>query len=255
MIGLQDAGLATDNPAGREIRPRDDGHQIVHRAIGVVDHHIQRVAYLAQVMRWNGRCHRDGDPARTVDQQVGELAGKDRRLQAAFVIGRSEIDRVQFQIFEHQRRDGRHAGLGISHRRWRQTSNRTEVPLFIDQDMPHVPFLGHADQRWINDTFTVRVVVTAGIAGDFGTFDTCRPRGEVQIVHRDQNPPLRRLEPVTNVRQGAGDDDAHRVRQITAFQLVFDRHLDEHRSAVAAEPSLAIFAVFVFVLRFFWQIS
>ena len=115
--------------------------------------------------------------------------------------------------------------------------------------------MGHPDECWIDDTLTVRVVVTAGIAGDFGTFDARGAGGQVQVVHRDQNPPLRRLEPVTNVRQGSGDNDAHGVRQVTAFKLVFDRHFDERRSAVAAEPGLAIFAVFVFVLRFFWQIS
>ncbi len=79
----------------------------------------------------------------------------------------------------------------ITHGSWRQAGDRTKVTLFIDQHMPHVPFLGHAHQRRIDDRFTVRVIITAGIAGNLGTLDAVRPGAEIQVVHGDQ---MRRCE-------------------------------------------------------------
>ena len=93
--------------------------------------------------------------------------------------------------------------------------------------MPHVPFLGHPDQRGINHAFPVRMIVTAGVARDLGTL---HPRGagsEVQVVHRDQNPPLRRLQTVTHIRQRPTDDHAHCVRQVTLLQFIFDRQIQD----------------------------
>ena len=57
----------------------------------------------------------------------------------------------------------------------RQTGDRAEVSLLVDQHVPHVPFLGHADQRGIDHALAVRMVVAAGVAGDLGAFDPRRP--------------------------------------------------------------------------------
>ena len=50
-------------------------------------------------------------------------------------------------------------------------------------------------------------------------------RREVQVVHRDQDAALRRLEPVADVWQGARDDDAHRVVEVGVAHLLFDGDL------------------------------
>ena len=44
----------------------------------------------------------------------------------------------------------------------------------------------------------------------------------LQVVHRDQDPPLRRLEAVAGVGQSAADDHAHRVAEVARAQLVLD---------------------------------
>ena len=93
--------------------------------------------------------------------------------------------------------------------------------------MPHVPLLGHADQRGIDDAFAVRMVVAAGVAGDLRALDAAGAGREVQVVHRHQDPPLRGLEAVAHVGQRPADDHAHRVRQVAVLELVFDRQIDQ----------------------------
>ena len=77
-------------------------------------------------------------------------------------------------------------------------------------------------------TFAVRMIVAAGVAGDLGAFDAGGAGREIQVVHRDQNPPLRRLQPVAHVGQApAADDHAHRVGEVAVLQLLFDRQIDD----------------------------
>ena len=185
------------------------------------------VADFAQVVRRDRGGHAHRDAVGAVDQQVGELRRQHRRFGAPLVVGRHEVDRVELDVLEHQCGDRRHAGFGISHGRGRQAGDRAEVALLVDQHVPHVPFLGHADQRGIDHAFAVRVIIAARIAGDLGALHAAGAGREVQIVHRHQDPPLRRLEPVAHVGQCAADDHAHGVSQIAVFQLVFDRQVDQ----------------------------
>ena len=99
--------------------------------------------------------------------------------------------------------------------------------------MPHIPFLGHADERGINDALAVRMIVAAGVARNLCALHPPRSRPKIQIVHRHQNPPLRWLQPIPRIGQRPADDHAHRVRQVALFQLVFDRLIDQSAGIAA----------------------
>ena len=211
--------------------------------LGFVDHADHRVADFAQIVRRNRSRHAHCDAVGAVDQQIRKPRRQHGRLAVPLVVGRNEIDRVELQVVEHQRRDRRHAGLSIPHGRRGQSGDRAEIALLVDQHVAHVPILGHAHQRGINDRFAVRMIVTASVAADLGTLDSAGARRQVQIVHRHQDSPLRRLQPVAHVRQRPADDDAHRVRQVAIFELFFDRQVDEpaeHRIHIA-RGSLNVF--------------
>ena len=200
----------TTPPVGKS-GPGHDLQQFVDRDVRLVDHADQGVADFAEVVRRDRRGHAHRDAVGAVDQQVRELRRQHRRLGPPLVVGRHEIDRVELDVVHHHRGDGRHAGFGVSHGRRGQPGDRAEVPLLVDQHVPHVPFLGHADQRGIDHAFAVRMVVAAGVAGDFRALDPAGPRRQVQVVHGDQDSPLRGLQPVAHVGQRAADDHAHRV--------------------------------------------
>ncbi len=216
VIAAADAAAAANHAAGGEVGAGHDLHQLVDRHVGVVDHADQGVADLAQVVRRDRRGHAHRDAVGPVDQQVGELRRQHRGLQPPLVVGGDIVDRVELEVLQHERGDGREAGLGIPHGRRRQARDRAEVALLIDQHVAHVPFLGHAHQGGIDDAFAVGMVVAAGVAGDFGALHPARPRREVQVVHGDQDAALRGLQAVAHVGQRAADDHAHGVRQVAA---------------------------------------
>ena len=227
VIALANSRATTDHAAGGKVGTGDDLHQFVDRDLRFVDDLDDRLANFAHVVWRNRRGHADRDSVGAVDQQIRISRGQHSRFGAALVVGRNEIDRIEIDVVEQQRREGRHAGFGVSHGRRRQPGDRAEIALLVDQHVPHVPFLGHAHQGRIDDAFAVRMIVAAGVAGDLGAFDAAGARREIQIVHRHENSPLRRLQPVAHVGQRAADDDAHGVGQVTLLQLLFDRHLDD----------------------------
>ncbi len=226
VIAAANAAAAANDAARGKVGAGADLQQLVNRDVGVVDHANQRLANFAQVVRRNRRGHAHRDAVGAVDQQVGKLRGEDRGLGVPLVVGGHVVDGVELEIFEHHRRDWRHAGLGVSHGRGGQPGDGAKVALLVDQHVPHVPLLGHADQGGIDDSLAVRMVVTAGVAGDLGALDAAGARREVQIVHGHQDAPLRGLEAVAHIGQSAADNDAHRIGEVAVLQLVLDGQLD-----------------------------
>ena len=225
QIATQQPLAAHHDAAGGKIRARNDLDQLGHRNARLVDQPHQPPADLAKIVRGNARRHANSDTTCPVDKQIREPARQNHRLAVALIVGRHIVDRIELQIVEHQRGDRRKASLGVSHGGRGQAGNRTKVALLIHEHMPHVPFLGHADERGVDHAFAVWVIVAAGVAGNLGALHPPGARREVEIVHRDENPSLRWLETISHVRQGPTDDHAHRVGQIAVFELLLNGQL------------------------------
>ncbi len=241
LVPAKDSRTTADDAAGRKVGTGNDLEKVVDGQFGVVDQRDHGVANFGRVVRRDAGRHADRDAAGPVDKQVRKLAGQHRRFGADFVIRRRVVDGVQFDIVQHRRGDRRQTSFRVPHRGRGQAGDAAEVALLVDQQPPHVPFLGHADQRRIDDRFAVRVIVAGRVAGDLRALDPLAAWAQVQVVHRDQDPPLGRFQSVANIGKGAADDDAHRVRQITVPQLVLDRLID-HAERASTGPGVIITA-------------
>ena len=156
----------TDDTTRWKIRSLNNFHQLVDGHFGVFNNANQCITNFTQVMRWNRRCHADSNSASAIDKQVRKFGRKYRRFVSAFVIVGRKVNCVELDVFQHGRRDLRHSGFGVPHRRGRQTSNRSKIALLVDQDVPHVPLLSHPHKRGIDDLLTVRMVVSHRFTGD-----------------------------------------------------------------------------------------
>ena len=211
QITAPDAARTAYHAAGRKIRPRTEAQKLKRRNVRIVDHGDRGVANFPQIVRRNARRHPDRDSIRAVDQKIRHLRRQDRRFEIPLIVGRNEINGVEIQVLQERHRHAGEPRLGISHGGGGKPGNRAEVPLLIDQHVTHIPFLRHSDQRRVDDRLTVRMVVSARIAGNFRAFDSARRRRKIQVVHGDQNTPLRRFEAVPDIRQRPADNHAHRV--------------------------------------------
>ena len=188
----------------------------------MVDHMGNRVADLPQVMRQQIAGHSHRNPRRSIHQQIRKFAGEHLRFLKPLVVIRLKINRVQLQIRQQFALHFGRPRLGVTHGRRGIPVGRAEIALPVDQGIAQAPFLRQAHEGWIDDRFTVRVIIARRIAGDFCTLEMFGARAQPQIIHSHQDPPLRGLEPIADIGQGPVHDGAHGVGEIAVLELLLD---------------------------------
>ena len=164
----------------------------------------------------------DRDAGRAVHQQVRKRRGQDGGLFGRLVVVGYEVDRLAVEIGHQVVGERLQLRLGVAHRRRRVAVDRSEVPLAVDQRIAHVEALRQADERVVDGRVAVRVEVAHHLADDLGALAVGPVRRQPHRAHAVDDAPVRRLQPVAHVGQGAADDDAHGVVHVGPAHLVFD---------------------------------
>ena len=225
-VGVADAVEADDAPAHRQVGARHEAHEVVEAAVGVLDEVDRGLHDLAEVVRRHVRRHADGDAARAVDEQVRERGGQDGRLLQRVVVVGDEVDGVLVEAGDQRQGCGREARLGVTRRRGALVE-RAEVAVAVDQRQAHREVLRHAHERVVDRRVAVRVVLAHDLADDARGLDVVLVRRQAEFVHREQDAPLHRLEPVTRVGQRARVDDGVAVLEERRPHLVLDIDVDD----------------------------
>ena len=213
--------------AGREIRAFDELHQPLDGDVRVVNLRADAVNDFAEIVGRNVGGHADGDAGAAVDEQIGKRGGKNGRFRAGLVVVGDEIHRVLVHVLHQRCAEVRHARLGVTHGGGWIAFNGTEVALAVHEPFAHGPRLRHVNERRINHRFAVGMVVAAGVAANFGALPMLAVWKQREIMHRQQNAPLRRLEAVARVGQRARDDHGHGVIKERIFDLLGDVDLGD----------------------------
>ena len=165
------------------------------------------------------RRHADSDSRRAVRKKLRELRGQHGRLFQGLVVVRCEIHRLLVDVLQHELRDLRHAHLGVAHRCRRITVNRAKVTVTVGEHVAHGKILRHAHDRIVDRAVTMRVVLTEDFADDARRLLVRLARTHARFLHRIEDAAMHRLQTVTHIRQGAGDDDTHRIVDIGILHL------------------------------------
>ncbi len=168
-------------------------HQLVQRDVGIIDLRANATDDFRKIVRRNVGGHADGDAGPAVNEQVRKRSWENCGLGARLVIIRDEIDGVLLHVGHERSAEMRHARFGVTHRcRW-IAFDRAEIPLAIDQPFAHRPRLRHVHERRVNHRFSVRVIISAGVAANLCALAVLPPWEKRQIVHRVKNSSLRWL--------------------------------------------------------------
>ena len=222
VIGRLDAGTAEDQAAGREVRTRDQFDQFVDGDVRPLDLLDTGIDNLAQIVRRNVGRHADRDAAGAVDQEVRNARRQDLGFGLGVVVVLLEIDRVLVDVLEQRVRRLAHAHLGVAHGRRGIAVDRAEIALAVEQRQAQGEVLRHADKGVVDRLIAVRVVLTDDVADHAGRLAVGLVPVVPVFVHRIEDAPVDGLKAVAHVRQGAADDHAHGVIEITALHLLFD---------------------------------
>jgi hypothetical protein len=155
-VGLPDRRLPADEAGGREVRSRNELHELVDGELGRLDQGDQRIAHLAQVVRRDVRRHADRDAGGAVDEQVRDLRREDQRFFGLLVEVRDELDGVLLDVRQHLLGERREPAFRVPVGGRGIAVDRAEVALAVDQRVADVPVLREPNQRVVDRGIAVR---------------------------------------------------------------------------------------------------
>ena len=200
------------------------------------------VGDLAEIVGRDVGGHAHGDARRSVDEQVGQPRGEDRRLGLGAVVVGNEVDGFLVDVGQQLVRDPGHAHLGVAHRGRGVAVDGAEVALAVDQHHPHRELLRHAHERVVHRTLAVRVVLADRVAHHPGGLLVGAVPVVAQLAHRVEHAPVDRFQAVADIRQRPADDYAHGVIEVGLLHLLFDvdryDFLSEITHLCASDPAL-----------------
>ncbi len=133
-VGVVDPAAAEDQGAGREVGALHELHEVGDGRVGVLEQVLHRVDHLPEVVRRDVRRHTDGDPASSVDQEVGKSRGEHDRLDGVAVVGGREVDRVLVDLTQQLHRERCQPRLGVV---VDEAGGEEGVVIGIDPDREH----------------------------------------------------------------------------------------------------------------------
>ena len=163
-------------------------------------------------MRRNAGCHADCNTVCSVYKQIRDSDRKYHRLLLCLVKVWHKIYYILIQIFEKNiLRQFLQSGFCISHGSCTVTLDGTKVSMSVDQCFAFLKILSHYHKCFIDRTVTMGVIFTHGITYNTGTFSVWSVITDTQFIHIIQGSSLYRLQSVTHIRQGSGDNNTHGI--------------------------------------------
>ncbi len=165
------------------------------------------------------RCrHADGDPARSVRQEVGEGGRKDDRLFLGAVVVRLEVDGVLVETDEQLLRDRRQPRFGVTHGGGVIAVDIAEIALPVHERVPRREILREADEGVVDGELPMRVIFADRVADHARALLEGCIGAETQDPHRPQDTPVNGLQPVARIRQRALGDSGQRIGEVALGQ-------------------------------------
>src|SRR5690554_1515516 len=221
-IGFNNAGTAVDDALGREIRARNNFHQLINGQVRVINQRQATINHFGQVMGRNVGRHTHGDTGRTIHQQVRYAGWQNFRDTLGAVVVVDEIHGFLVQVRQQRMGNLLHADFGVTHGGGVVTVDRTEVTLAIHQRVAQGERLSHTNDGVVNGRVTMGVIFTDNVTHHTGGFLVCLVPVVTQLGHGEQHPTMHRLKAVTHIWQSPADDNAHSVIEVGLLQFVFN---------------------------------
>ena len=227
-ISCPNAAAAHDNAAGGEVRAGNVLHQIGQCAFRVIQHADAGIDDLFQVVGWDIGGHAHGDAGGAVHQQIGESAGENPGLLAAFVEVGVPVHGVLVNVPEHLVGDFGKSRLRVTVGGRGVAIHGAEVAVAVHQKVAHGEVLGKTHHSVVYGGISGRMVFTQNIAHAGGRLFERLVRGQAGFVHGVENAAMDRLQAVPHIRQGPANDDAHGVLDIGFLHFLHQVGFGDH---------------------------
>ena len=248
QIRLARTRAAQHHTTGGEIGAGNVLDQLFAGQVRVLNKGQGGIHHLTKVVRRDVGRHANRNTPGAVDQHVREAGGQDRWFTVLAIVVVLEINRVFFDVGQDRRGRLVHADFGVTHRRRVIAVHRAKVALTVQKRQRHGEVLRHPHKGVIDRAVTMGVVFTHDIANRTGRLAIRFVMAVADFVHGVQNPAVNRFQTITQVGNGAADNNRHRIVEIRVAHLGFNGN----RRAIILRP---LRFIFVHVFRSFRRIA
>ena len=177
-------------------------------------------------------------PAAPLASRFGNAARQHDRFLLLAVIGGAEIDRVVVDAGEQRARHLGQPRLGVAHGRGVIAVDVAEIALALDQRIARGEILRQPHQRVVHRDVAMRVEFADHVADHARAFLEAGGGIEAQLLHRVDQPPMHRLQPVAHVRQRARHDGGERIGEIALGERIGERRVLDLAGQIVRHPGL-----------------
>ena len=217
--------VVEDGTTGGEVRTLQLAGQIGERGVWIIEQDDSGVDDLAEVVRRNSGGHTHRDAFASVDEELRELRRQHDGFEVLTVVVGAVVDGALLQLREQLDGDGGELALAVPHGSGGVAIEGAEVALSEDERVSQGEGLDHADEGVVDRGITVGVILGHDLTNHRGrlTESSVRQQTEV-VVHRIENAPLNRLQPVTYIGQCPGGDDGESVIEVAVPGRFVERY-------------------------------
>ena len=216
---------AKDLSRCREIRSRNDFHQLWNRDIRVLANSKYSVNDFSQLMWRDICCHPYCDTGSTVYKQVWKTCRQYDWFSFRSIVVILVVNGVFIDVPKNLHGNFRHSCLGVTHCCRCVPIDRSEVSMPIYKHVPEVEVLRHTYHRVVNGGVTMRVILPDYFPYDTGGFLVGLIRCHAQIVHCIQNTAMNWFQSVPYIRQGTGYNYTHGIVKERCSHFLTDIYL------------------------------
>ena len=196
-VGLENALVTQDQPAGGKVRPLEKVHQIFDRdvvqLVVAVNDVTDSVAQLPQVVGRDVGGHSHSDARSAVEQQIWQFRRQHGRLLQCLVKVGDEIHRLLADVLHHLLGNGCQAHLGVAHGRRCVPIHAAKVTLAVHQQVAQRKVLGHAGHGVVDRRVAVGVILAQHFTDNTSALFVRRAGLHSHVVHGVENTPVHRL--------------------------------------------------------------
>ena len=134
-------------------------------------------------MRWDCSRHCRGNAYSTVANHVWKCRRQYFGFFQALVVVGAIINGLLLEVVQHLLPRSCHTRFCVAHRSGRISVDGAKITLSIYEWITQLKILRQMHQRWIDNVFTVRMVIARSVTGNMSAFSMLPVCAQAEVIH------------------------------------------------------------------------
>ena len=250
FVCLTNGRTAENDACRRKIGRGNEFHKVFDFQFGIFHKSDGGVDNFAEIVRWNGRRHTDGDTVRTVHEKVGVTRRKHDGLFTRVVEVRAEVHDAFVKVADHFVGDFGKPCFCVTISRRGVAVDRAEVAVSVDKRAADREVLSKPYESVVNRDVAVGVIFAENVADDKRALSERLVAGQIKFAHAVKDTAVYGFQTVPDVGNRTGYVDRHCVGDERFFHFLVKVDFDDFRHPEMFDEIFIFLRIVIFDYHF-----